>query len=148
MIEVAGEVLAREGGKALVRTTPRTGGCGRCDAPGGCGGAKITRMFQREAADFWLDNDINAEVGERVRVCIAEDASLNAALLGYMIPVVGIVVGAALGVLLAGADASDGPAVLGALAGLVCGALISRRLGRRPTVSHEPVLRRLGGDQA
>ena len=103
-------------------------------------------MFQAETADFWLDNEIGAAVGERVKVCLPEDASLNAALLGYMIPVLGIVVGAAAGVFAGGAAASDGHAVIGALAGLGMGVLLSRALGRRSTPP-EPVLRAMSGEQ-
>lgn len=148
MIEVDAEVVALEDGRALVRTRPRSGGCGRCNEPGGCGAAKISSMFQKESVELWLPNDAGAQVGERVKVCVAEDASLNAALLGYLIPVLGIVLGAGTGVFLGGANASDGHALVGALAGLLAGVLLSRSLGRRSVATPEPVLQRSAVEQA
>ena len=145
MIEVGGEVIELEGRRALVRTASRSGGCGRCAEPGGCGGAKISNMFQSESADFWLENAIGAGVGDRVLVCLPEDASLNAALWGYMIPVAGIVLGAAIGMFAGGAAASDAHALGGALVGLAAGALVSRALSRR-SATPEPVLRAMTGD--
>lgn len=147
MIEVAGEVIALDGGLALVKMSSRAGGCGRCNEPGGCGGTKVGSMFRPETAEFWLANDIDAEVGEAVRICLPEEVSVRAALLCYLVPVLGIVVGAALGVLLGGAQASDLHAVAGAFAGLAAGILVSRGLGRRGGDSPAPVLRRAAGGQ-
>ena len=75
MIEVPGEVVAVEQGRALVRTRSGGGGCGRCHESGGCGGARIGSMFRPEQADFWLDNPIQADVGDQVLVCLAEEVS-------------------------------------------------------------------------
>lgn len=141
MIEVAGEVVAVEGERALVRTQVRSG-CGRCSEPGGCGGASGGADGGPRSADFWLANEIDAKVGERVVVCVTEGASLSAAFLGYLVPVLGIVVGAAFAVFAGGANASDSHALVGAFAGLLLGMLISRSLGRRGAGPVEPVLRR------
>lgn len=142
MIEVAGEVIAVDGRRALVRTQVRSGGCGRCGEPGGCGGAGSGADGGPRSADFWLENDIDATIGERVLVCVTEDASLSAAFLGYLIPVLGIVLGAGFAVFASGSEASDGHALIGALGGLVLGMLVSRGLGRSGAGPVEPVLRR------
>ncbi|MCB1916531.1 MAG: SoxR reducing system RseC family protein [Rhodocyclaceae bacterium] len=143
MIEVPGEVLAVEDGRALVRTRGGGGGCGRCHEAGGCGSAKVGSMFRAEHADFWLDNPIQAQVGDPVLICVAEAVSAQAAMLGYLVPVLGIVVGAALGVLLGGSSAGDAEALAGAAVGLLVGVFVSRSLGRGRSEG-EPVLRRAG----
>ncbi len=145
MIEVQGEVIAVEGGRALVRTAANSGGCGRCHEPGGCGSAKIGSMFRSEQAEFWLNNAIGAVVGEKVAICLAEEVSAQAALVGYLVPVVGIVLGAAGGVFTGGADAGDGHALAGEVVGLAAGMLLSRLIGRGRDENANPVLKRLEG---
>ncbi|MCB1896633.1 MAG: SoxR reducing system RseC family protein [Zoogloeaceae bacterium] len=143
MIEVPGEVVAVEQGRALVRTRSGGGGCGRCHESGGCGGARIGSMFRPEQADFWLDNPIQADVGDQVLVCLAEEVSAQAAMLGYLVPVLGIVVGAVIGVIIGGTSGGDGAALAGALGGLVLGIAASRLIGRS-RADVQPVLRRPG----
>lgn len=143
MIEMPGEVVAVDAGRALVRTRAQSG-CGRCNEPGGCGGVQVGSMFRGEHADFWLDNRIDARVGDPVLVCLPEQVTLGAALLGYLVPVVGIVIGAAVGVAVGGAGATDGHALGGALGGLAVGVVVSRALGRSAVSTPEPELRRGG----
>jgi len=145
MIEVRGEVVAVDEGRALVRTAASSGGCGRCHEPGGCGSAKIGSMFRSEQAEFWIDNEIEAAVGEKVSICLAEEVSARAALVGYLIPVVGIVLGAAGGVFVGGSGAGDGHALAGAVVGLGAGVLLARLLGRGRDESSGPVLKRMEG---
>lgn len=145
MIEVPGEVIEIDGSMVRVRTVARSGGCGRCGEPGGCGSAKVGSMFRSEHADIWVSNAVEAALGDRVLVCLEEEASLQAALMGYMIPVVGIVIGAAAGVMLGGASAGDGAALLGALGGLAGGMLVSRWIGRARPAQSEPILKRAEG---
>lgn len=139
MIEVPGEIVEVAGDRVLVRAKSRGGGCGRCDQPGGCGSAKITGALRSPELDVWLANDIGAAVGDAVLVCMADDAPLRAALIAYMVPVAGIVLGAAAGVVFAGA--SDLHALLGAAAGLLLGLLLGRRLSRGSHQVTEPFLR-------
>lgn len=143
MIEVPGEVVELQDGRARVRAAARSGGCGRCNEPGGCGSAKVGSMFRTEHADIWVRNELGVAVGERVLVCLDEGVSMQAALLGYMVPVVGIVLGAAVGVFFAGTASVDGAAVVGALAGLAGGVLVSRWMGRGQPLEAEPTLKRL-----
>ncbi|MCB1890168.1 MAG: SoxR reducing system RseC family protein [Rhodocyclaceae bacterium] len=146
MIEVPGEVIERQDSMVRVRAAARSGGCGRCNEPGGCGSAKVGSMFRAEHADIWVEDRLGVEMGERVLVCLDEGVSMQAALLGYMIPVVGIVIGAAIGVFVGGDASADGAAVVGALAGLGGGVLVSRWMGRGRPVEADPVLKRMGGE--
>ena len=100
-------------------------------------------MFRPEQADFWLDNPIQADVGDQVLVCLAEEVSAQAAMLGYLVPVLGIVVGAVIGVIIGGTSGGDGAALAGALGGLVLGIAASRLIGRS-RADVQPVLRRPG----
>lgn len=145
MIEMAAVVLRVEGDRVLVRVAPRAGGCGRCNEPGGCGSAKLANPFAQESAEFWFDNRIKAVEGDRVMLCLPESASLHAALRGYLVPVLGIVAGAAMGVFLAGASASDLHALAGGLLGLAGGVVVSRMMAKTVDAA-EPELRRHGAD--
>ncbi|ANQ84800.1 SoxR reducing system RseC family protein [Azoarcus olearius] len=122
------EVVAVRGGSAWVKVT-RTGGCGRCDEPGGCRSFSLDQAFGRRDALFRLPNDIDARPGDRVDVLIAEGAPLRAALRSYGLGTVAVLVGAAVGAAV-GESAPDLFAATGAAAGLGLAALLVRLAGR------------------
>ena len=105
-------VRALEGDEAIVEV--EAGGCGRCHEDGGCGGQHLTQMLCSNAKTYRVDNPLGAQVGERVTVAIAAGSIRRTANLAYGVPLLGVFVGAALGMALGG----DGGAVLGAGGGL------------------------------
>ncbi|MCP5254440.1 MAG: SoxR reducing system RseC family protein [Zoogloeaceae bacterium] len=131
MIEARAQVVDLRGDRVRVRVDAGRGGCGRCNEPGGCGGARLSELFGPNRNEFEIENTIGALRGEEVVLCIAEDASLKAALVGYGLPVVCVIAGAAVGTALAGSGSQDAWALFGALAGVALAMFGGRRLRRR-----------------
>ena len=125
-----GTVTALVGaGDRVQVTVERAEACGRCEARGACkvlGGEKKDLVLE-------VDNAVGAGVGDRVRLSIEEAAVVTASTVLYLVPALGIILGAAVGYLLAGrlGTGPDDTAVIGALAGLVLGLLASWLIGRR-----------------
>lgn len=132
-IEESGTVVEVRDRTALVRVR-RTAACQGCAAAGRChtGQGKDEQVIEAR-------NDANAGVGDEVRVAISTGAVLGASARIYVLPVIGLLAGAAAAQALAGAfsaaGAADGAAGIGGIAGAVCGALIARRLGLRAAVN-------------
>ena len=132
-MEVRGTVVRLEGPLAWVRVDGQGQGCGRCDEPGGCRSAKLTHVWRPPVSEFALDNEIGATVGQTVRVMIAEGAALRAALLGYGLPCVSLLAGAALGT-----TQGEVAAMFGAGLGLLVGFMLQRRLLGGGGHAHKP----------
>ena len=120
-----GVVSRVEGGHAWVEVSV-SGGCGRCHEAGGCGGVNIAQPFGKALRELRLRNDVDALPGDRVSVIVDDAVPLRAALLTYGAPVVGVLVGAALGTSLAVDGNPDLLAALGAGAGGVLMYLLGR----------------------
>jgi sigma-E factor negative regulatory protein RseC len=113
MIEVAARVLACEDDRALVEAEPQ--GCAGCRALHGL-------FTRRRNLSLHAHNAIRATAGERVRIGIAPDALLAAALWLYGVPLTGLIAGAG-----AGAVLGEWQSMTGAAFGLAVGLLLARR---------------------
>lgn len=146
-MEQAAIVVRVEDGTAWVEVSEAAAGCGRCHETGGCQSGMLTRLFRPGALrDFPVANAIGAVPGERVVVAIPDGAILAATAVAYLLPILGLLVGAFAGAILAGDPASkDGAAAVGAALGvaLVVAAGWWMR-GRGPAASMRPVLLRKG----
>ena len=125
MIEAQGTVVSVDGGYAMVRMDDT--GCGRCHEEGGCGGHNLGAMLCRTSRLHRVLNPAQASVGDRVTVVVAEGAVWRTAMLAYGIPLLLLILGAGLGMFLAG----DGAAIAGGVLGLCCGWGLARFLQRR-----------------
>ncbi|MDR2113577.1 MAG: SoxR reducing system RseC family protein, partial [Candidatus Accumulibacter sp.] len=113
MAEVRGTVTALDGEHALVRITGE--GCGRCHEAGGCGGdGGFARMFCRSPKIHRMPNPRGAKPGDEVTVVVGDRTLFRSAVAGYVLPLLGLFPGAALGLELAGEAGS----MIGALCGL------------------------------
>ena len=151
MIEATGIVRELDGGRALVEVQRRTA-CGGCASQGSCGTSVIAAWFGRRPSRLWARTAMPVRVGETVLVSLPEATLLQASLLMYLLPVLGLVGGAALGSLLAGPGAgSDLPGIAGGVLGLLAGLAASRSraadLAARPG-TEVAVLRRPGAVDA
>lgn len=115
-MKVNGVVRRLEGAYAWVDVSVAQG-CGRCSEPGGCGGVNIAKPLGASRQVLRVANDAGAVVGEQVGVVIDDGLPLKAALRAYAAPVLGVLVGAALGTALAPAGSVDLIAGAGALLG-------------------------------
>lgn len=132
MSESDGVVISVDGDMALIQVTPVASSCGKCGDKGGCG------KSQAAPSRYTVRNRIGARPGDAVIVAVPEGAVLKAAMLAYLLPLLFVFVGAAIG----SAWDSEGIAtVAGAAIGLAGGLILPRILnayfgsGREPWLS-------------
>jgi sigma-E factor negative regulatory protein RseC len=126
MLETRAVVIRIEGQHALVQASGD--GCGRCNG-NGCGTAALSRLFCSKPRQFQVENAIAAKAGDEVIVSVAESAVLRGIGLVYLLPLALLVAGAWLGNTVAGqVETQESFAVAGALAGLIGGFILSRRI--------------------
>lgn len=108
-----------------------SGGCGRCNEPGGCGGVNIARPMALPSRSVRVANHIQAMPGDAVAVVVDDGVPLRAALLAYGWPVLGVIAGAAAGTLAASSGQGDALAAVGAVGGGLVAYLAGRARSRR-----------------
>lgn len=113
MAEARGTVTRCEGEHAFVRIADE--GCGRCHEPGGCGGSSLTRAFCSSRRIYRVWNPGGANPGDEVVIAISDRTLLRSAVAGYVLPLLGLFLGAVLGLKCAGEPGS----MLGAALGLI-----------------------------
>ena len=131
MIEAPARITRLDGLDAwVVSAAPSS--CGACGGKG-CGSSLFARALHAKEPEYRVENPIGASVGEAVVIGLPDGALLGAALSGYIVPLLLLLAGAALGQWIAG----EAGAVAGCLLGLGLAAWNLRR-GRgtevRPTV--------------
>jgi sigma-E factor negative regulatory protein RseC len=135
MIETPARITRLEGDSAwVVSAAPSS--CGAC-AGKGCGSSVFARVLHPDEPEYRVDNPIGAQVGEAVVVGLPDGALLGAAVSGYLVPLLLLLAGAALGQQLGG----ELGAVSGGLVGLLLAAI---RLRRRPGGTSSPAILRRG----
>lgn len=123
MIEEAGQVLSVEDGFADVETI-RTSSCTACRARHGCGHHAIAQVSSANRMRMKAIDPLTVKVGQRVVVGIPEDTLLQASVWMYMIPLLGLLLGAVLPSLWQG---GSGMAVLLSIIGFAGGLLLAKR---------------------
>jgi sigma-E factor negative regulatory protein RseC len=106
-------VIAQDGDRAFVRIAGE--GCGRCHEPNGCGGNNLAQVFCLSPKIYRVLNFRGARVGEEVVIVTHERTLFRSVLAGYALPLLGLFLGAALGLNFAGETGS----MIGALGGLL-----------------------------
>lgn len=120
-------VVGLAGDYALVEVQDRQVGCGHCHEPGGCGGTLLAQMRPLKERSYQVLNLINAAIGDTVVVTLPEGRLWRASFAAYLLPLSGVLLGAASGTLL-GSEAS---AVGGSLLGFGAGLLILKHSERQ-----------------
>ena len=125
MLESEAIVISVQHGVTLVEPQA-SGGCGKSNcATQGCSTAVLTQLFSQKPKALAVSNPIAALIGERVVVGLQEQAFLKTAIAVYFFPLCALILGAAMGMGLAGAsEARDLYAGLGGLLGLVSSAVL------------------------
>ncbi|MEQ1526292.1 MAG: SoxR reducing system RseC family protein [Gallionella sp.] len=128
MLETRATVIKLEGQHAMVESD-NVSSCKQCQGKG-CGSSKLGQLFCASPRLFKVENSIQAKVGDEVVVAIGEGIVLRGIALAYLLPLLLLLVGAALGSALAVSRAAgqDGYAVAGALIGLMIGLVAARKI--------------------
>lgn len=111
----------------------KTGGCGHCDEPGGCGNTMLAQMRPNHPRRYRVPNDIGARLGDKVIVSVPEGTVLHAVTHVYAVPLACLVAGVGVGTLFGG----ELPALAGGAAGLLLAYLL---LKRRAAAQNQPRL--------
>ena len=140
MSETRGKVVSIDG-DALVVELDQSGGCGRCHEPGGCGGTSIATMRCAAPKRYQLTNPGDVAVGDAVMLHLPDGLVRRGAFFGYLLPLLLLLAGAAIGMRFGGEPGS----IIGGVAGLVIGAASQRVFGARGQRHREfdPVARKL-----
>ncbi len=113
-----------------VRVTVQRGeACGSCEAKGAC----HALGSQTKDLVVVVENRLGAQEGDTVRITMEESAVVKASAVLYLVPAVGLIVGAAVGYWLAGKLGWDmnGVSVVGCFSGLGVGLGVSWLLGKK-----------------
>lgn len=146
MIEERAQVQGVHNGLVMV-TAGAKQGCPTCAQGRGCAGGVLGRLANRKTRRVHVGNPqgIAVQPGDWVRIGLDESALVKGAMLVYLLPLVAMLLAAAL---LHAAGAGEGVITVGALLALVGGFWFAARLQRSPQAQqrHQPVL--LGPSQA
>ena len=96
MTQMRGTVITLDGDHAWVRISGE--GCGRCRESGG----NLARVFCAPSKVYRVRNPQGAKPGENVVVTVHDRTLFRSAVVGYLLPLFGLFLGAALGQELAG----------------------------------------------
>lgn len=148
MIEQAGIVVRVDGERAWVETERRSS-CGDCSAQAGCGHAVLGKTFGRKFTEVQVVNSAHLKPGECVVLGVREDALLKSSFAVYLIPLLGLLLGALVGAT-AVSGMGDLPALLGGVTGFVAGLWWVRGFGGRAArlQRYQPVILRRAGSSA
>jgi len=144
MLETQATVVSIESeGRALVEAD-QVGGCGQCNGKS-CGTAKLSRLFCSRPRQFQVDNPIRASVGDQVIVSVSDGSVLRGISLIYVMPLVLLLMGAALGEMFASnqLEQRDSYAAIGAILGILLGFVLNKFLSRLSVSSFRPHISRL-----
>lgn len=133
MLEQTAEIIRTAPEGVWVRAVEPSG-CGTCGGHG-CSSRRIAELFQRRPRQFLVDCDLSLSPGDRVVVGIARGSVLNSALRAYGLPLV---------LMLAGALAAQAlhPGDVSAVAGMLLGGAVGALLARGARAGRPVVLRR------
>lgn len=112
-----GQVEEVSGAFAYIRTQ-RESGCGGCQSEQTCGTSTLARLFSMGTQPLLrLPNDIKARPGDQVELSLEGHGLVSQAFMAYGLPLVGLFIGALLGLWLwpAGGDVAT---IIGSLLGL------------------------------
>ncbi|WP_407275127.1 SoxR reducing system RseC family protein [Halothiobacillus sp. DCM-1] len=96
--------------------TLRQSGCQSCSSQGSCGVSVLSRVLNRRHHRVWAATDLALAVGDQVQLVLPARALVQASLLMYLLPLLGLILGA---VLAQQTLAFAGASMVGALLGLL-----------------------------
>jgi sigma-E factor negative regulatory protein RseC len=142
-----GRIFALDGTSATVEVDTRLS-CPRCASGNGCGAALLQGEQRTVQLQIDLPPGITPSVGDTIGLAISPVYLLNAALIAYGLPLIGMVLFAGLSRWVTG-DGSELVSIAAAVAGLVVGLLLGRNLmkNRRLCREFKPEFDGMGGNQ-
>jgi len=137
MIEETGQIVSRDGDYAWIETE-RKSACSSCSANKGCGTGVLSKVYANRFSRVKALNQINAAPGEMVVLGLKEDALVRGSLAVYGLPLLGLILVAMLGDVLAkelGVIQADAMIAIFGLFGLFLGFYLVRVFSRK--IAHD-----------
>jgi sigma-E factor negative regulatory protein RseC len=132
MAEHIGIVIKTEPGNYAQVVADRKGACGGCQStPGGCRSCLASAKIESRVA-----NPVNAEAGDLVKIHLSSINLLTGAAILYLLPIIGMLIGAFAGVLVSTAFGLTQiiGSIGGAITGLIIGYTAVITLDRNPSI--------------
>jgi sigma-E factor negative regulatory protein RseC len=132
MAEHIGIVIKTEPGNYAQVVADRKGACGGCQStPGGCRSCLASAKIESRVA-----NPVNAEAGDLVKIHLSSINLLTGAAILYLLPIIGLLIGAFAGVLVSTAFGLTQiiGSIGGAITGLIIGYTAVITLDRNPSI--------------
>ncbi len=85
--------------------TQRQSGCQSCSSRGGCGVGIMQKALNRRQHKVRVQTDLPVQVGDHVRLLLPASALVQASMLMYLLPLLGLILGAVAGQSLFASDA-------------------------------------------
>ena len=122
MIEEQGRVLTVHDGYVWVETQRRSS-CDKCSVNAGCGTSVLSRVLGQRRTRVRALDSLGAKAGDEVVVGVEDAMLLRSSLAAYLVPMLGLLLGAMCGRSLAAAltVSAEAGSILCALAGLGAG---------------------------
>lgn len=127
MVEEIATVVASEADGVWLTTTPQ-GTCNSCQVSDDCGTGLVTKALTPRQQRFFLPTTLALLPGEQVRIGVAEQPLLMAAFMVYLLPLLLLVLCAALA---SYAGLTEGLVILWSCAGTAVGFFIARRYSQQ-----------------
>ena len=138
LAEQAGWVVAVEGHSAWIETK-RTSACDQCDASVGCGTSTLSKTFGIKQPRIRISNTFDARIGERIVVGLPQGRVVGAALIAYLLPILGLI---AVAVGLTTLGYSEAVAGLAGFVTLIIGLLFAGKFAGERSPAFTPVFLR------
>lgn len=123
MIEETAIITEKNGTSVMFEIERRTA-CGLCGQTRGCGNAKLGKLLGHAQQPTQAENPIDANVGDHVVVGVEEKVLLRATLYLYVMPLLGLFLGAAAAQYV---FQNDFYTILGCVGGLLLGLYIAKQ---------------------
>ncbi len=117
-------VITEKSDSKVIFEVERTKPCGICGQTRGCGNATWGKLLGHQQHAVKADNPINANVGDHVIVGVEEKVILNAAMYLYVLPLLGLFLGASSMQLI---FKQEGFVIFGAVIGLISGFMLVKQ---------------------
>jgi sigma-E factor negative regulatory protein RseC len=144
MIEEEGVVKAIGVGECWVEIVASSG-CAACHQP--CSVASASSEPANRVIKTLSPNNLEVQAGDRVLVAVSERQMLSVSLVLYLVPLIALFVGAAVGLLThryLGYVSRDSAAIIGAVSLLLATILLIKKFGKMEAMAVKPmILRRL-----
>ena len=97
MLEEKATIIRVENSQTWVEVKSSQSGCNSCQQKSSCGTSVLSGLFKESPKFFKVNNEINAQKGENVVIGIEENTFLKASFMGYMLPLLSMILFAMVG---------------------------------------------------